>query len=283
MATWDKATSQWVELESTVDPEADTITAKVSHFTAFTIMAHTHPASFTVADLSVTPTEVDFGESISISVLITNTGDLTGSYEVSLKIDDVVVETKEVTLAGGDSETITFSVTPDTVGEHAVNVSGLLGTFKVKELKAPAAFTTSTLTISPAEVNIGERITISVIVTNTGGLTDTYKVTLKIDGIAVEEKEVTLAGGVSQKVAFTTAKNIVATYIVAVNGLSGSFVVKEKVPPVVEEGIPPMPPAPPPAPSPLVPPVNWWLIGGIIAAVIIVGIAIWFIVTRRGS
>jgi len=281
VATWDKTTSQWVELESTVDPETDTVTAKVSHFTAFTIMAPTRPASFTFADLSVTPTEVDFGEGVNISILITNTGGLIDTYKVTLKIDGVAVEEKEVTLAGGDSETVTFSVTPDTVGEHAVNVSGLLGTFKVKAPKAPAAFTTSTLTISPAEVNIGERVTISVIVTNTGGLTDTYKVTLKIDGVAVEEKEVTLAGGVNQKVAFTTAKNIAATYIVAVNGLSGSFVVKKKVPPGVEEGIPPMPPAPPPAPSPLVPPVNWWLIGGIIAAVIIVGVVIWFIVTRR--
>ena len=38
-------------------------------------------------------------------------GDLTGIYEVILKINDVVVQAKEVTLDGGDSQSISFRVT----------------------------------------------------------------------------------------------------------------------------------------------------------------------------
>ncbi|MFQ6122104.1 MAG: Ig-like domain-containing protein [Dehalococcoidales bacterium] len=279
VATFDKSTSQWVELESTVDPETDTITAKVSHFSAFAVLAPTRPAIFTTTDLSITPTEIYLGESITISVLVTNAGDLTGSYEVSLKIDDLVVEMKEVTLDGGDSETVSFSVTPAIAGEYTAKIDRLQGTFKVKTPLAPAAFTTSTLIISPTEVNTGERVTISVIVTNTGDLTGTYKVTLKIDDLVVEEKEVTVAGGASQRVTFTAAKDIPGTYMVAVNRLTGWFVVKEKVPPVVEE-IPPMPP-PMPIKPPLAAPINWWLIGGIIAAVIIIGGVAWRVVIAR--
>ncbi len=226
VATWDKTASKWLEFESTVDPEVDTITAKVSHFTAFTILAPTRPASFKIVDLSITPKEVDLGEVVSISVLISNTGDLTGSHEVILKIDDVVAETKEVALDGGDSETISFSVALDTAGKHRVDISGLRGTCVVKEPPAPAAFTTGALTIYRAEVNIGESVTISVTLTNTGALTGTHEVALKIDNVVVSTKEVTLAGGTSEKVTFTTAKDVAGTYTLDVNGRLGAFTVK---------------------------------------------------------
>ena len=282
VATFDTSTRQWVRLESTVNPESDTIKAKVSHFSAFAVLAPIRPASFTVTDLSITPAEVYVGESVIISVRVTNTGDLTSSYEVSLKIDNTVVQTKEVTLDGGDSETVSFSVTPDAVREYSVNISGLLGTFEVKELKAPAAFTTRALTISPAEANTGDRVTISVIVTNTGDLTGTHKVTLKIDGVVVETKEIILTRGASQKVVFTTVKHTAGTYTVDVDRLRGSFVVTEKAPPVVEKEAPPTPFVPKKPPQlPPIPPINWWLLSGIIVAVIILGVTTWFVLARH--
>ncbi|MFC1965302.1 CARDB domain-containing protein, partial [Chloroflexota bacterium] len=226
VAKFESSTSQWEELESVVDPKADAITAKVSHFCAFTVLTPTQPASFNVSDLSVTPNKVDFEESVSISILITNTGDLTGSYEVSLKIDDKVPRTKEITLDGGDSKTVSFSVSPDTAGKHTVNISGLWGTFEVAEHKSPAAFTTSALSMSAAEVDIGEDITISILVTNTGDLIGSYKVTLNVDSVDVAIEDVTLAGGASQKVVFSIAKDIAKTYTVKVDDLSEKFTVK---------------------------------------------------------
>ncbi len=56
------------------------------------------PATFTVSTLSISPTEVEIGESIIISVLVTNTGAGSGTYEVTLKLDSVSVATKEVIL-----------------------------------------------------------------------------------------------------------------------------------------------------------------------------------------
>ncbi|MFC2003424.1 Ig-like domain-containing protein, partial [Chloroflexota bacterium] len=132
IAMWDSATGNWVELDSTVDPDNNTITAPVSHFTAFTIVAFTRPAAFTTRDLSITPTEVEIGQEVTISILVTNTGDLTGSHEVGLNIDSVVVETQEVRLDGGDSKTVIFKVTPNTAGERTVNINSLEGTFKVQ-------------------------------------------------------------------------------------------------------------------------------------------------------
>jgi len=90
------------------------------------------PAAFTVGNLSITPAKVDMGEEVTISVLVTNTGDLSGSYQASLNIDGMAVATEEVTLAGGASETVTFTMTQDVAGSYSVTIDGQSGTFDVK-------------------------------------------------------------------------------------------------------------------------------------------------------
>ncbi len=261
IAIWDEDAGEWITLEDcTVDPVTHTITAPVSHFTAFTVLAYTRPAAFTTSDLTISPAEADIGQSVTISVLVANTGDFTGSYEVTLKIDDVAVATQDVTLAGGASQTLTFTTTKDAAGTYTVNINGLSGTLTVKAPPVPAkpaAFTTSSLTISPTEVDIGQSVTISVLVANTGGVTDSYEVTLKIDDVAVATQDVTLAGGASQTVTFTTAKDAAATYQVAVDGQRGEFTVVKPVPP---------------------PSFPWWWI---IVGVVVVGLLVYFLWWRR--
>ena len=90
------------------------------------------PAAFTVSNLTITPAEVDMGEEVTISVLVTNTGDLSGSYQASLNIDGMAVATEEVTLAGGASETVTFTMTQDVAGTYSVTIDGQSGTFDVR-------------------------------------------------------------------------------------------------------------------------------------------------------
>lgn len=51
-------------------------------FTAYSVPA----AEFRVSNLVITPTEVYVGESVSISVVVTNVGGKVGSYEVTLEV-----------------------------------------------------------------------------------------------------------------------------------------------------------------------------------------------------
>ncbi len=139
IAMWDEEIDKWVNLVSTVDPVTHTVSAPISHFTAFTVIAYTSPAVFTTGDLTVSPTEVNIGESVSISVTVTNTGDLIGRYEVTLEIDNVVIETKQVSLTGKSSQEVTFTTTQDAAGSYTVNVNGLSRTFTVKPAPAPPA------------------------------------------------------------------------------------------------------------------------------------------------
>lgn len=133
VAYWDEEAEEWVELEGTVDLKSNAITVKVSHFTDFTILAHTRPASFTTTNLVIAPEEIEIGEGVTISALVTNTGDLTGTYELTLEINGAEVEVTETEVVGGDGEKVSFSVTTDTVGTYTVDVNGLTGSFVVKE------------------------------------------------------------------------------------------------------------------------------------------------------
>ena len=186
-------------------------------------------------------------------------------------LDESYVIEHHVRLTGLTPGTIYYykTMSRDRAGNLAVSD---VFTFTTLGKPPAAAFTSSDLSISPGEVDIGEIVTISVLVTNTGNLAGSYEVTLKIDDIVIASEEVTLAGGASQEVTFTTSKDIAGSYSVDINGLTGSFTVREK----------PAPPAPPPPEVPPVkPPIKWPLIGGIIGLVIAVGLLVFFLVRRR--
>ncbi|MFC1904451.1 CARDB domain-containing protein [Chloroflexota bacterium] len=266
IAMWDASTENWIVLDSTVDTSTHTITTRVSHFTIFTILAYTSPAAFTVSDLTVTPAATGIGEQVAIGLTIANNGDLRDTYKATLRINNVVEATKEVTLAGGTSQSITFNVSKDTAGTYEIAIDGLSGTFTIKVPPQPGVFTVSSLVVAPAEVEIGETVTIDVLVTNTGDFEHTDVVKLKINGEVIDTKEVTLAGGADQKLTFNVFKDIAGTYEVTINGQSGTFTAKALL-------------QPPPAP----PTTNWVLIWIIVGAAVVVslGLILWLAVFRR--
>jgi hypothetical protein len=291
VAAFDDSTGQWTYLESTVDIVNDTVTAKISHFSAFAILALTRPASFTVTHLSFTPGEVNLGESVSISVLVTNTGDLTDNYKINLKINNWVVQTKEVILDGGDSKTVTFSVTPDTVGEYTVNIMDLLGIFAVKVPEAPpeptpapvvkpapTRFAFSDLSVVPSVVEPAEQVTITAVVTNTGDREGSCTVVLKINGAEEARKEVDVAVGKSETVTFTVGRDVEGSYFVNIDSEIGRFMVIASTTPAAPPLIAPDEPAEPPA-TPLS--LSVWIIIAVVAAGLIGGTVIMLVIKLR--
>jgi hypothetical protein len=82
------------------------------------------------------------------------------------------------------------------------------------------------LNIVPERVKQGETITISAIVTNTGETAGNYSVVLRVKGVAESIEEVALEPGRSQKVVFNITKDAAGFYPVALENLSGKFVVE---------------------------------------------------------
>ena len=143
---YDEDAGSWVVLEEFVVETLDmNITALVTHLTTFAIIAPAAPpppptsAGFSSSSLSISPPEVNIGEAVSISVLVTNTGEEAGSFTASLKINGVIEDTEEITLAGGASETVAFTTSRDKVSTYSVDVNGLLGSFTVKEAASTPA------------------------------------------------------------------------------------------------------------------------------------------------
>jgi hypothetical protein len=132
---YDTDSGQWVMLgasDITIDPVTGTVSARVSHWTQFSVMAYAAPAEFAISGLTV-PTTVGIAEKATISVMVENTGDIDGTCEVVLKINGKAVATKSVDVGGGESKSVSFVTVHGEAGSYSVEIDGQTGTFSVKE------------------------------------------------------------------------------------------------------------------------------------------------------
>ena len=193
---------------------------------------------------------------------------LTLSYDPATLPEDVAEEDLYIAYWDG-SKWVALETKVDTMTRAA---SGKLSHFTTFALigsvtpPAPAAFSASNLSINPLEVEPNDVVNITLSVANTGDTEGSYSVVLKINGAKEAEKSITLAPGKSQSISFSVIKAEAGSYSVTVEGLSGSFTVAAPVPP---------------AEAPPEKPINWPLLGGIIAGVVVVGLIIFFVVRRR--
>jgi hypothetical protein len=194
------------------------------------------PAEFTLSDLSISPATVAKGDTVSISVIVANTGDASGNYTCSVMINSITKDSKQVNINANEKTTLNFNITAEDDGINTVSIDSLKGTFNVQS--TPASFEISSLTISPAEVDIGETADISVTVINKGETTGTYEVKLNVNGVIIETKQVSLYGGASQPVNFTLTADKAGKKLIDVNGLIGGLMVRGEVPPPTQIPLP---------------------------------------------
>lgn len=190
----------------------------------FAMPAKTTPL-FSVGNLTITPNQIKEGDPVTITAVVTNSGTATGQYSMVLRIGSVVENIAELTLNPGERQTATFNVTKDIAGDYQVEVDGLRGFFTVIP-RLPAAFTISNLSITPERVKQGETVSISAVVSNTGETEGTYSVVLRIKGIAERIEEITLPPGKNHRVVFNITKDAAGFYPIALENLSGRFVVE---------------------------------------------------------
>ena len=129
----------------------------------------------------------------------------------------------------------------------------------------PCSFSASNLSIQPATVKPKEPVTITVSVTNNGCTEGSYTAVLTINGVKESEKSVTVTALSMRDISFGVTKEDAGRYIVIIDELSGSFVVVPSVSALTS------------VPAP----INWPLLGGIIAAVVAMALLIFFL-ARRG-
>ena len=146
---WDTVKRQWEGLEScVVDTITNQITAPFSHFSTYAILyipTKVTPASFSIGNLTVSPSETKVGQKVSISTAVTNTGGSPGDYTVSLKINNLQVESREISLDPGQSQLVQFSTKSDSSGKYTLDINGRTGQIIIREPEGEIAGLTSTI------------------------------------------------------------------------------------------------------------------------------------------
>jgi len=236
---------------SIVNTDAHTVSAQISHFSAYGIFGNIQPASITMSNLSISPQEANAGDTVTISTLVANNGDLSGNYTLVLKVNGKQESSQDITLGGNSSTTVKFTTSRNQAGKYEVEINGMTTTFTVRPTTGTggAKFVLKSLLVSPDPVTYGDDILLSVIAMNDDDETITQTVTFKIDGNIVNAQEVILAPHTGKTVEFTTSTITPGTHAVDVNGQLATFTVKSLVALITKNYI------------------NWWSIGLVILLV----------------
>jgi hypothetical protein len=142
IAYYDENGGEWVELDSEVDPEQDLITTPIAHLTTFAVLAPPAAPSpvvettFSTSGFTISPDEANPGEEVTISALVTNQGQVEETQSVTLKINEAIADTQEVTLGAGAFTEVTFKVVRNEAGTYLVELQDETGEFTVKEAAA---------------------------------------------------------------------------------------------------------------------------------------------------
>jgi len=90
------------------------------------------PATFSIDRPTVSAAEVAAGTPVDISINVTNTGTLSGSYDLIMKVNGNIQDTKTVTLDGNKSQPVIFTDTETVAGKYIVSINTRNVTFTVK-------------------------------------------------------------------------------------------------------------------------------------------------------
>jgi hypothetical protein len=137
--TYYEAEHGWTELEPAYSgvAQGDKVTVLINHASIFAILAKIMPspsltpAEFELSELTINPAQTEVGEPVTISALVQNTGELEGSYTLTLKINGMIEQSQEITLAAGESKQVSFTVIKDDPGIYAIAIDALTGEFIV--------------------------------------------------------------------------------------------------------------------------------------------------------
>ena len=168
--------------------------------------------------LQVTPPTALVGESVKVSVNVTNVGGEAGNYPVNLTLDGVQNQVQSIRLSAGETKTVDFTVTGTSSGVHIVGIGSLQESFSLTD-----KVTISNLAANRTLAQVGEPIGITAIVTNNAQEPENYSFTLTVNNSSVQTKAGQLNVGERANILFEVSEQIPGTYNFEVGSLGGTF------------------------------------------------------------
>jgi hypothetical protein len=170
-----------------------------------------------ISDLNISPSKIIIGQKADISALVYNPNKGEEKYSVTLKVDEIPFETKELILAGGEKKTVDFSHSPPSSGTFKIDVNGLVDNLSVVN---PPEFQVTSLNISSTEVTDNSTITVTAEVKNIGGIEGSYNVKLFVDGVLTTSKEISVGVESPEKVEFFASLSMPGSHSLEVGGIT---------------------------------------------------------------
>ena len=166
------------------------------------------PANVSVA-VDETTSPVLEGERLAVTATVENTGDVTTTQTVDLRVDAALEDDRLVTLEAGASRQITleWQTRSGDAGTHGVTVASEddTATTNVTVAEADPATLAVELDETTSPVLAGENLDVTATVENTGEETVTQTVDLRVGTDLEDDRTVTVAGGDSRQVTLTWA------------------------------------------------------------------------------
>jgi hypothetical protein len=176
---------------TTLEPGSYTPTVTTANDSASGSLTVQAPATFQIDTLAPANATVVDGETVNFSATVTNTGDVAGTQSVTLTVGGVVVDA-QTTLAGGQTQTVAFTVDTGQVGpgEYTPTVE------TANDSVAGALTVQREAVVSlrgPDEVFVGQNTTLDVVVDAGAGISG-YDMTITASGASIVDYSLNTAG-----------------------------------------------------------------------------------------
>ncbi|MCL5876323.1 MAG: hypothetical protein M1540_00740 [Candidatus Bathyarchaeota archaeon] len=192
-----------------------------------TITGVSKPATFVLTDLTVTPPEAFVGETVLVSVNVTNIGDVEGNTTINLEINNEVRESSNLTLAGlKSSEIVEFTVIEMNAGNFSVKIGDLVSYFVLKEAPPETSkIVLSDFKSTPYETWPNYPVSVTALAQNPSAEKDRLFIKVTIDDVIVNSTTIELEAGASQTITFNLTSSTEGKHTVKLNSLKGSFII----------------------------------------------------------
>jgi len=144
---------KWETIDCTVNLNESSVTVKATDFSTYAIFCTEKrpPSTLWISSLLIVPDNSTAGEEIIIQPTINNDGLLPVNYEVILKLNGEVEETRLIFLEAATSSTETFYIVEKPAGYYTININGVTRNFIIRAA-TPASSPIITPSLSPTTV-----------------------------------------------------------------------------------------------------------------------------------
>lgn len=144
-------------------------------------------ANLVIESVDVSAREAEVGTPVAIEARIRNDGEERGTHTFKLYVNGQIAESKDATVDPQSQSTVVFTYTNSARGTYSLRVSEFdAGSI---EFYAPATFEALAFTVSETEVDVGDPISFSYDVRNSGDREGSVQVSIVYDGQTVYGKQ----------------------------------------------------------------------------------------------